>query len=108
MSEKKEDVGGGPEDKKEKLSQIVEKLNKELLKEMAHRPYLFVVASGYEISRKEGVSTLAPQWSWRSNVIVGAPESQRVAEFLADQLKDVAENPENGVKALYKKNRPPL
>jgi hypothetical protein len=46
---------------------------------------------------------LAPQWAWRSNVFIGTEDSGKMAEFLADQLKDVSDDPERGVRKKYKK-----
>jgi len=86
-----------------KIAELLEKFDKEFLKEMAGRPYLLVATSGYEIGRDGDKSTLASQWSWRSNVLVGTPDSDKMAEFLANQLKEVADHPEYGVKKKYKK-----
>jgi len=86
-----------------KLSELLEKLDKEFLKEMAGRPYLLVATSGYEIGKDGDKSTLASQWSWRSNVLIGTEDSDKMAEFLANQLKDVSDHPEYGVKRKYKK-----
>ncbi|MFA6328082.1 MAG: hypothetical protein WCY41_01405 [Candidatus Micrarchaeia archaeon] len=86
-----------------KLAELLEKLDKEFMKEMAGRPYLLVATSGYEIGRDGDKSTLASQWSWRSNVLVGSEEGGKMADFLAGQLKDVADHPEYGVKKRYKK-----
>ena len=86
-----------------KLAELLEKFDKEFHKEMAGRPYLLVATSGFEIGRDGEKSTLASQWSWRSNVLVGTEDSDKMAEFLAGQLKDVAEHPEYGVKKKYKK-----
>jgi hypothetical protein len=86
-----------------KLGELVEKFEKEFRKEMAGRPYLLAVTSGYVIGNEGDKATLAAQWSWRSNVIVGAEDSEKMMDFLSGQLKDVAEHPEYGVKKKYKK-----
>ncbi|MFA6214295.1 MAG: hypothetical protein WC717_03390 [Candidatus Micrarchaeia archaeon] len=96
--EKKDEISGD-----NKLAVLLEKLDKEFLKEMAGRPYLLVATSGYEIGRDGDRATLAAQWSWRSNVLVGKEDSDKMAEFLANQLKDVSEHPEYGVKRKYRK-----
>ena len=87
----------------DKLAKLLERLDKEFLKEMAGRPYLLVATSGYEIGKDGDKSTLAAQWSWRSNVLIGTEDSDKMAEFLAGQLKDVSDHPEYGVKKKYKK-----
>jgi len=86
-----------------KLSELLEKFDGEFMKEMAGRPYLLVATSGYEIGKDGDRSTLASQWSWRSNVLVGTEDSEKMADFLANQLKDVSDHPEYGVKRKYKK-----
>jgi len=87
----------------DKLAKLLEKVDKEFLKEMAGRPYLLVATSGYEIGKDGDKSTLAAQWSWRSNVLIGTEDSDKMADFLAGQLKDVSDHPEYGVKKKYKK-----
>lgn len=84
------------------LGKTLTRLNDELLKEMKTRPYLIVVASGYEVGKDGELSKFAPQWAWRSNVFVNNEGGKRIVEFLADQLKDAVEHPEKGVKAQYK------
>ena len=86
-----------------KLGELVEKFEKEFRKEMAGRPYLLAVTSGYVIGNEGDKATLAAQWSWRSNVIVGAEDSGKMIDFLSGQLKDVADHPEYGVKKKYSK-----
>ena len=86
-----------------RLAELLEKLDKDFMKEMAGRPYLLVATSGYEIGRDGDRSTLASQWSWRSNVLIGTDDSDKMAEFLANQLKEVSDHPEYGVKKRYKK-----
>ena len=86
-----------------KLAELLEKFDKEFQKEMAGRPYLLVATSGFEIGRDGDKSTLASQWSWRSNVLVGTEDSDKMAEFLANQLREVSDHPEHGVKKRYKK-----
>jgi hypothetical protein len=86
-----------------RLAELLEKFDKEFLKEMAGRPYLLVATSGYEIGKDGDKSTLASQWSWRSNVLIGTEDSDKMADFLANQLKEVADHPEYGVKKKYKK-----
>ncbi|MFA5929396.1 MAG: hypothetical protein WC861_00775 [Candidatus Micrarchaeia archaeon] len=87
----------------DKLAKLLEKVDAEFSKEMAGRPYLLVATSGYEIGRDGDKSTLASQWSWRSNVLIGTEDSGKMAEFLANQLKDVADHPEYGVRKKYRK-----
>ena len=86
-----------------KLGELLAKANEQIGKELKGRPYLLVIASGYpvEYSESEGKSKLAAQWSWRSNVIVNNEDGPRVMEFLAEQLKDVTDHPESGIKAKY-------
>ena len=86
-----------------KLGKLLEKLDAEFAMEMGGRPYLLVAASGYTVEQEGDKATLAAQWSWRSNVRVGAEDSDRMADFLANQMKDVAEHPEYGVRKKYKK-----
>ena len=86
-----------------KLGKLLEKLDAEFAKEMGGRPYLLVAASGYTVEQEGDKATLAAQWSWRSNVRVGAEDSDRMADFLANQMKDVADHPEYGVRKKYKK-----
>jgi len=90
-----------PDEKK--LGQLVEKFDAELRKELAGRPYLLAVASGYVMGSEGDKATLAAQWSWRSNVLIGTEDSDKMAEFLAGQLKDVADHPEYGVRKKYRK-----
>ncbi|MFA6907978.1 MAG: hypothetical protein WC263_04080 [Candidatus Micrarchaeia archaeon] len=87
----------------DKLAKLLEKFDKEFAREMAGRPYLLVATSGYEIGKDGDKSTLASQWSWRSNVLIGTEDSDKMADFLAGQLKDVSDHPEYGVKKKYKK-----
>jgi len=87
----------------DKLAKLLEKFDKEFNKEMAGRPYLLVATSGYEIGRDGEKSTLASQWSWRSNVLIGTEDSDKMTDFLANQLKEVSDHPEYGVKKKYKK-----
>ncbi len=86
-----------------KLGALVEKLDVELRKEMVGRPYLLAVTTGYVVKSEGDKATLAAQWSWRSNVLVGSEDSDKMAEFLAGQLKDVSDHPEYGVKKKYRK-----
>ena len=88
-----------------KLPELMEKLDELLRKEMPGRPYLLTVTTGYEIGKDGEKTTLAAQWSWRSNVIVGKDDAVMVSEFLSNQLKDVVEHPEYGVKKNYSKNK---
>jgi hypothetical protein len=103
MADKKKDEKKTDFANDKKLSELLERLDKEFLKEMAGRPYLLVATSGYEIGKDGDKSTLASQWSWRSNVLIGTEDSDKMAEFLAGQLKDVSDHPEYGVKKRYKK-----
>jgi predicted DsbA family dithiol-disulfide isomerase len=96
--EKKTEFAG-----EKKLGELLEKFDKEFRKEMEGRPYLLTVTSGYMIGQENDKATLAAQWSWRSNVIIGGEDSERMVEFLTGQLKEVAEHPEYGVKKKYKK-----
>ncbi|MCX8197857.1 MAG: hypothetical protein N3F07_01530 [Candidatus Micrarchaeota archaeon] len=99
---------GKSEEKKERFSEekrlgeIASKLNEKLMEEMKGRPYLMVIATGYEIGREGEKSLLASQWAWRSNVYIGAPESKTLMGFLIEQLKDAAEHEEVGIKKQYK------
>jgi hypothetical protein len=86
----------------ERLSKTVKKLDDLVRADLDARPYLLVVATGFPLETKGEVSTLAPQWSWRSNVIVGREESERVMDFLADQLKDAVEDKECGIRKKYR------
>jgi len=84
------------------LGEALTRLNDELLKEMKARPYLIVVASGYEIGKEGELSKFAPQWAWRSNVFVNNEGGKKIVEFLSNQLGDAVEHPEKGVKAQYR------
>ena len=86
-----------------KLGKLLEKLDAEFAREMGGRPYLLVATTGYTVEQEGDKATLAAQWSWRSNVRIGTEDSERMAEFLANQMKDVAEHPEYGVRKRYKK-----
>lgn len=99
-TEKKDKFAG-----EEKLSEAVGKIDAELRKELGTRPYLLVVATGYELGREGHDVTLAAQWSWRSNVIIGGTDSEKMAEFLSNQLKEAVEHPEHGVKKTYSKKK---
>jgi len=103
MAEKKKDEKKIDFANDDRLAKLLEKVDKDFLKEMAGRPYLLVATSGYEIGRDGEKSTLASQWSWRSNVLIGTEDSDKMAEFLANQLKEVSDHPEYGVKKKYKK-----
>jgi hypothetical protein len=87
------------------LPEVVDRVNEILSKEFAGRPYLMVVATGYEIGNDGDKSTFAAQWSWRSNVIMGSEGGERLATFLSDQLQEAANHPENGVKKTYAKKQ---
>ena len=86
-----------------KLSRLLERMDADFAKEMAGRPYLLIATSGYAVEQEGDKATLAAQWSWRSNVLIGTPDSDKMAEFLANQLKEVADHQEYGVKKKYKK-----
>ena len=85
----------------QKLSGAVDNANKIIREEMNGRPYLLIVTTGYEIEKLADKSRLAAQWSWRSNVLVNSEEGAVVMNFLSDQLKDVVEHPEAGIKKKY-------
>lgn len=85
------------------LSEVVDKANELLLKELSTRPYLVVVATGFEMGRDGEKTILAAQWSWRSNVIAGSEDGEKMADFLAGQLREAVEQPEKGVKKFYRK-----
>lgn len=96
------DEKGKNEFKGEKrLGELAEKVNKELSEGLKGRPYLVAIATGYELEHIEGKSRLAAQWSWRTNVIIGSEDGEKVMEFLSNQLKEVVEHPQDGVKAKY-------
>ena len=103
MADKKKDEKKIDFANDKKLTELLEKFDKEFMKEMAGRPYLLVATSGFEIGRDGDKSTLASQWSWRSNVLIGTEDSDKMADFLANQLKEVADHPELGVKKKYRK-----
>jgi hypothetical protein len=84
-----------------KLVELANKFNDELLEKMNGRPYLLVIASGFEIGKKEDKSLFTSQWTWRSNVFIGKEESKKLMEFLISQLKDAVEDQENGIKKKY-------
>ncbi len=97
------------EEKKEKkkhdentLGKIVDKMNGQMADEMEGRPYLFVVATGYELEKEGDTSKFAPQWSWRTNVYLGKEDGKKLMVFLSNQLQEVVEHPERGVKKQYK------
>jgi hypothetical protein len=103
MANKKKDEKQSDLKGDSKLGELVEKFEKEFRKEMAGRPYLLSVTSGYVIGNEGDKATLAAQWSWRSNVIIGTQDSEKMMEFLTAQLKDVVDHPEYGVKKKYRK-----
>ena len=98
----KEEKKPGKFSEEGKLSEIVNKAHGEIADSMNGRPYLLVVATGYEIGKEGEKSLLAAQWAWRSNVFVDRPESGKLMEFLAGQLREVADHPESGVKKSYR------
>ena len=85
-----------------KLGEALTRLNEGLSKEMGIRPYLIVIASGYEIGKEGELSKFAPQWAWRSNVFVNNESGKQLIGFLSSQLGDAVERPEKGVKAQYR------
>jgi hypothetical protein len=87
----------------EKIPELLAKANEVFAKEMVGRPYLLVVASGFEIGNEGNRSRIAAQWAWRSNVIVGSEDGPAVADFFCNQLREVADDQKHGVKAKYKK-----
>ena len=101
MAEKKDGEQPKQYPEEEKLGKIVDKINGELADEMKGRPYLFVVATGYELGKEGVTSRLAAQWSWRSNVYVGKEEGKALMEFLSNQLRDAAGHPETGIRKVY-------
>jgi len=103
-NKKKDNEEKKPEAKADnRLGKLVERFEKEFRKEMTGRPYLLTVTSGYVVGNEGDKATLAAQWSWRSNVIIGTEDSGRMVDFLTAQLKDVVEHPEYGVKKQYAK-----
>ncbi len=85
----------------DKLPKLMEKVHGEFLDGMKGRPYLMVVASGYEIGKDGDKSKIAAQWSWRSNLFVNSEEAKSLMKFLISQLKDAVDHPEGGIKKKY-------
>ena len=97
------------EDEK-KVGELVDKLNGEISLEVNGRPYLLVLATLYEVERDGNKSKIAAQWNWRSNIesrTEGRKESdieagKKLIQLLVDQLTDVAERQEGGIKKHYR------
>jgi|GEM_PF-914836 len=84
-----------------RLAKLIGELNAELGKGMGARPYLLVVATGYPVGSDGEMTRFAPQWAWRANVFVENEGGKEVIGFLCDQLKEVSDNPQHGVKKAY-------
>ena len=97
----KEEKKPGKFSEEGKLSEIVNKAHGEIADSMNGRPYLLVVATGYEIGKEGEKSLLAAQWAWRSNVYKDKEEGGKLMTFLISQLPDVLDDSEIGVRKSY-------
>jgi hypothetical protein len=96
-------------EEEEKVRKIVDEANEKLMKETDGKPYLLVLTTLHEIDRVGEKSKLAAQWNWRSNIdsrLEGMKENEAEAArtlmgFLVEQLRAVAEHPENGIRKKY-------
>ena len=96
-------------EEEERLKKIVDEANEKLLKETDGKPYLLVLATLHEVDRTGDRSKLAAQWNWRTNIDSkkeGRSEKEIEAAktlvgYLVEQLKNVAEHPESGIKKKY-------
>ena len=94
----------------EKIKEIVDRFNGELVREMEGKPYLMVLATLHEIEREGEKSKLAAQWNWRSNIDPREEGRQKkdieasrvMMKFLVERLNDVVENQDGGLKKKYK------
>jgi hypothetical protein len=105
MADEKKEEKGTKFAGEKKLPELAAKCEAILKEEMPGRPYLMVITTGYEIGKSGEKTTLAAQWSWRSNVIIGKDDAEPVAEFLSGQLQDAVNHPEYGVKKAYAKKK---
>lgn len=96
-------------EEEEKLRKIVDEANEKLLKETEGKPYLLVLTTLHEVDREGSKSKLAAQWNWRTNINSrkeGRSEKEVEAAktligYLIEQLKNVADHPESGIKKKY-------
>ncbi len=96
-------------EEEERVRKIVDEANEKLMKESDGRPYLLVLTTLHEVDRTGDKSKLAAQWNWRSNIdsrLEGKSEKEAEAAktlvgFLVEQLRAVAEHPENGIRKKY-------
>ncbi len=93
----------------EKMTKLVDELNRKIMEQVDGRPYLLVLSSLYEIERQEGKSKVAGQWNWRSN-IKSADEGRskenietgkQLMSLLVDQIGDSVDRKEIGINERY-------
>ncbi|MFA6490000.1 MAG: hypothetical protein WCT52_04960 [Candidatus Micrarchaeia archaeon] len=101
MAEEKKSVQKDDVKSESMLGSAVDEIHRTLADKMKGRPYLLVVATGFD-NGKEGDSTIfAAQWAWRSNVYYNKEEGDKLMEFLTSQLSDAANDPEIGIRKTY-------
>ncbi|MEM4348004.1 MAG: hypothetical protein QXN37_00330 [Candidatus Anstonellaceae archaeon] len=91
------------------LRKIADETDAKLLEQNEGRPYLLVIIGLHEIGREGNKSKIAAQWEWRSNIQSNyanmsneeAEVAKRLVSYLVDQLSDVANHPEFGIKKKY-------
>jgi hypothetical protein len=97
-------------EEEEKISKLVDKLNAEVSQGAGGRPYLLVLATLFEVEREGDKSKIAGQWNWRSNIDSRTegrkPQDietgKRMMQLLVDQLSDITQRPQGGIKTHYK------
>ena len=83
------------------LGPAVDEIHRTLADKMKGRPYLLIVASGFESGKEKDKTVFAAQWAWRSNVYKDKEEGGKLVTFLISQLPDVLDDSEIGVRKSY-------
>ena len=83
------------------LGPAVDEIHRTLADKMKGRPYLLIVASGFESGKEKDKTVFAAQWAWRSNVYKDKEEGGKLMTFLISQLPDVLDDSEIGVRKSY-------
>jgi hypothetical protein len=101
MAEEKKSVQKENIKDEKMLGEAVDEIHRTLADKMQGRPYLLVVATGFENGKENDKTVFAAQWAWRSNVYYNKDEGSKLMEFLTTQLADAADDPDIGIKKSY-------
>lgn len=95
-----------PKDEK-MLGEVADELNRILLDRMKGRPYLLVLTTGFEAEKKGEETVFAAQWAWRTNVYIKGESGEKLMDFLASQLRQVVDDPQDGIGRFYFQKKKP-